>query len=389
MTMAQRDVMNFSGRFASAMADAYDQLAASAKTQKARDTALDRKRGNVTAALVNATDENPLVGLMDMLVMVTIVRQSSEDPWFTELFGDDGAKLIAVLKDEETDIWQIGSRYLTPAQLTEIHDVINHWRRDHPNQRYVAMVRLTDFPEAKPGSGPGFNRPGSVFGLLFLDPLAGLDPAVRQVELTREAAERMFFYIQWMPILVSWEAESAYRRMTQEPQMQKFLDDTSRFTDNTSKFTDNTLKFANATKEVAEAVKGFPPYLTEERQKAVDQVAQKFAEQRDGTVKQVAQAVQTERDAAIRQVAETVAVEREQIIHAATTRVASERQSTIDQLNATIQTQRQALVQDMESATARSINRIFLLATVLVVVSVVVTVLAVLILRARRPMART
>jgi hypothetical protein len=50
-------------------------------------------------------------------------------------------------------------------------------------------------------------RPGSIFGLVGLDPTAGLDPAVREITRSRLFAERAMFVIQRLPFLVRWQAE--------------------------------------------------------------------------------------------------------------------------------------------------------------------------------------
>ncbi len=366
--------MTFADRFSSRMSDGYDQLATSSASMAAKDLALNRKVGNVTAAFINAVEESPVVGLIDMLVMVTLVRQSSEDPWFAEMYGEDSARIVALLKVQEEDIWRIGSRYLTQGQLAELREAIDRWRRDHPDQRYVAMVRLSDFADAKSTSAASTKAPGSVFGLLFLDPLSGLDPAIAEMERSRETAERMFFYLQRMPTLLSWQSESVSRRILGAPELRQFID-------NTSSFSVSTSRFADSTKSVADCVGRFPQYLTEERQKTVEQLAQAVAIEREAAIRQLNDAVAAQRDAAVQQIAEAVAVERKQIMHSATTRVASEREATIKQMDVSVQMQREGLVHDIESATARSINRVFVLACVVVALGVGSTVSAVLILR--------
>ena len=73
--MVQRDVMNFADRFAGNMADTYDELAARSPSPAAKNAALERKIGNVSAAYVNASASNPIVGLIDMIVTVTLLRR--------------------------------------------------------------------------------------------------------------------------------------------------------------------------------------------------------------------------------------------------------------------------------------------------------------------------
>ena len=147
--------MNFADRFAGNMAAAYDELAANSPTAEATDAALQRKIGNVSAAYVNATASNPIVGLIDMIVTVTLLRQASEEPWFTELHGADAAKVAVVLKAQEADVWDIGSRLSDrePARRVARRD------RSLAQQKSRSAVRLDDSTgrfsrgEVSPSSG--------------------------------------------------------------------------------------------------------------------------------------------------------------------------------------------------------------------------------------------
>jgi hypothetical protein len=287
----QEELMSFSDRFSSAVTDAYDQASASATSSHVQDYALTRKTEDLAASISNATDDNPIVGLLDTLVMTSLMRTSAEAAWFKQTFGDSAARIAAIYKQQETEIWQIAPQYVNGAQLIELRESIERWLSEHPDQRHVAMVRLADISRGKSGKISGQGT-GSVFGLLFLDPLSSLDPAVREVERSRETAQRMFFYFQRMPALIAWQAELSARRSLNAPQFTSFLDSASRFADSTS-------KFAQASSDVAESINGFPATLTKERKDAMEQAAQQVEKQRDASVRQVAAAVTAEREATI------------------------------------------------------------------------------------------
>ncbi len=297
--LLQLDVMNFADRFSVRMADSWDQLADSATTSAAKDMALRRKIDVSTASFVNAVNINPVLGLTDMLVMVRLIRLSCEEAWFTNMFGENAQRLVAVLRVEEEDIWRMGARYLTPDQLEELRNATDHWWHDHPDQRYVAMVRLSDFPEAGSAQSANAQGPRSVFALLFVDPLAGIDPAVREVERSREAAERMFFYVQRMPLLVSWETEALSRRILDAPQVQQFVDSSTKFSTSTTRFADSSQSFADS-------VKKFPTILGDQRQQTIEQLAKTVATERDAAIRQSVGAISAEREATVHQLADTV-----------------------------------------------------------------------------------
>ena len=92
--------------------------------------------------------------------------------------------------------------------------------------------------------------------------------------------------------------------------------------------------------------------------------------------------VAAQRDAAIKQLAQAVAAERTEVTRCATTQaVASERETIVAAWNASLQSQRQALVSDVETASSRAVNRISILAGLVVSLGILLTALAVLIVR--------
>jgi hypothetical protein len=371
----QRDVMNFADRFAGNMADSYDQLAANSTTPEAKNAALERKIGNVSAAYINASAPNPTVGLIDMIVTVTLLRQASQEQWFIKLYGvTEAGNVAAVLEDQEADIWNVGSRYLTENQLVELRGAIDRWHRDHPEHRFVSTVRLADFPEAKSPPPPNAKGPTSIFSLLFLDPLANLDPAVREVVRTRESAERMFFYAQRTPKLLSWESESLTGRVLELPPVQQFVTSIARFGE-----------FADSTRSLADTLKSLPQTIATERERAVESIAKNFATERDAALRETGKLLATERDAAIKQLSQAVAVERVEILRATTQAIASEREAVVGAWNQSLQSQRQALVTDVDTLSSRAAIRITVLAGVVVALTILLSVLAVLIVRRAAP----
>jgi hypothetical protein len=260
-------------------------------------------------------------------------------------------------------------------------DAIQRWREAHPAERYVSMVRLSEFPEAQASTAaaPGAKAPSSVFGLLFLDPFASLDPAMRQAQSYREAADRYYFYLQRMPTLLSWRVDSTSRQLLNSSELQQLMDNTSKFNATASSFTDSV-------KTITGLFKQFPQQLSDERNRAVEHVAQKTTQERSAAVLQVSHEVAQERDAAIKQVAQAVATERDQIARIATTAVAAERKIILTECNAALQTQRELLISDLAAATERATYRFFILECGVVILAI--ALVAVLIRRTRAP-ART
>jgi len=371
----RRDLMNFADRFASSMVAAYDEIAGKTPRADLKRLILERKLNSVASAYMNAAEPNAIVGLLDMLVMARLLREVSEEAWFSEMFGEHAPGIVIKLRVQEEDIWNLALRYVTEAQLEELRDVIDKWRQAHPAERYVSMVRVSDFPQAQSssagGKGPGKS---SVFGLLFLDPLAGIDPAMREMARSRELAERALFYVQRMPMLVAWRIEALSEQSLHGPEIQQFLKVTSEFAAIAARFTKNA-------EAVTELVGKFPRQISEERERAVEHVAKKTTEERTAVVKQVAQAIAVERDAAIRQTGDAVAKERDAALKQVANAVSAEREAVAGALNVALQTQRAEFVREAEAASGRMINRIFILACSAVSLGVVLTAMASMVVR--------
>lgn len=218
----QGDNMGFADRFVTAMVDVYDELERRAPTEETKDIAHKLKTDMAVGAISNAVNAHPITGLMDMVVMVQLQRHIAQGAWMKKTFGADADPLIDALKKQEADVHSLATRYLTDPQWAELSQVTERWYRAHPDLRYVSHVHLAGLPVPNaPPDRPG--EAGSVFGLLF-KPTPKLDPAVHEVELSRAASERMFFYLQRLPMLLQLQADDFYREMTTAPRFRKVLD---------------------------------------------------------------------------------------------------------------------------------------------------------------------
>lgn len=255
----QSEVMRFADRFAVTFAQVGDELRRRATNPQVRAAVQKQKVRYVSTALHVATGPNPEINLLDMLVFVTLVRIVGEQYWVPQVYGDMGTALLKALRTLEADIWSIAEDVLTPEQQQELRDLILEWREEHPDQRYVWSVHFLDFAEEEGISAQeASSRPGSLFGLLFLDPLAGLDPAARELEQTRYIAERAMFYIQRTPALVRWQAELLFDRLAAAPETEQFLTATARFTE--------------ASERLTKTVERLPDQIAEERRQLILQL---------------------------------------------------------------------------------------------------------------------
>jgi hypothetical protein len=292
--------------------------------------------------------------MMDMAVMVTLSRQIAEAPWPREQFGpESAAAIVATLGVEEAEIWGVVKLYLSPEQIEQLHQLADQWRKEHPDQRFVSEARLADFPQAKK-SNNNVNvaqLTTGVFGLVRVNPFAGLDPAVQQFKESRILAERAFFYSQHLPMLVSWQVDLLYSQMLAEPQVKQLFADTTTVAGSTTRVSDAAGQFAEAGTHFSQTLEKF---------------RQELPRQQTELVNQVHQLVASERQAALSQ---------------ATTQVADLRTTTIEQLNSSLNSQQDALNQHLQGLTQNSINLTFAQLRALVFIIAGTILLAILLYR--------
>ena len=174
----------------------------------------------LNSAYTIATGPSPILCHLDFVVLTTLSRMVVEDT-LIELDDDLLAPLVAVYRDLEREAWTNAATLLTPAQLDELRGLITDWRAKNPQVTLVGFVHFSEFAEAAGWSPEAKSAPGGLFALLGLDPLAGLDPAVKQIEQTRLLAERVIFYMQRTPYLLDLQTERVVLQATLAPQVKR------------------------------------------------------------------------------------------------------------------------------------------------------------------------
>lgn len=302
----QSVTMSFAQRYITAMADIYDRMQLTATTPEARLMAQRMKILSGTGAMGNAVDPQPVAGLMDMAIMVRLNRQIAEDPWVAREFGPEAAEaLVAVLQRQEQDIWAIAASHVSPERIDELDQLVKRWRDEHPDQRYISGARLADFPESARSGGD------SVFVLINLDPFHGLDPAVKEVSETRVMAERLFFYLRHMPMLMSWQADTLFDQMVADPEMTKLFGNAATIAGSSKTFTDASAQFSKSSSEVAQSVERFRLQLPDQQRQLVSDLGDLIARQREGAVGQATTQVSLHREMTIQQLATSIAEQQE------------------------------------------------------------------------------
>jgi len=203
----QENLCRFAHEFSARLATDLEQLCRGTNAL-APAAALQWKIALGTETTAIASGPNALANLLDMTVFVSLNRMALQEYWLPNVFGTSAQPLLESCRNGETQIWRIAGTVLKTAQQAELRQAIQAWRPQNPHPEISFTAHACDL--ASLGTKSSENRPllpTSVFNLLNLDPLAGLDPATRELAQTRLFAERALFVTREMPQLLRWQTE--------------------------------------------------------------------------------------------------------------------------------------------------------------------------------------
>ncbi len=192
-----------------------------------------------TESCAIASGPNPVADVLDMTIFVTVTRLALEEHWVPNVYGESARPLLESCRGSESNIWQIADTFLTPAQQGELRQAIQVWHDHNPLPESVLAARAVSFAsQVAQASHTGSAKPGSVFNLLLLDPLSGLDPALQEVAQTRLFAERALYVTQKMPLLLRWQTELLSYNATQLPALQQVISNSTQIASTLDRYAD-------------------------------------------------------------------------------------------------------------------------------------------------------
>ena len=129
-------------------------------------------------------------------------------------------------------------RYGADAGATdELRRGIAAWHSRNPLPESLVAARALGFASQIAEAGKDEKtKPGSVFSLLGVDPLAGMDPAVREIAQTRLFAERALFVTQKMPMLLRWQTELLSVNAVEMPAVQQLVSNSTQIAASVERF---------------------------------------------------------------------------------------------------------------------------------------------------------
>jgi len=220
----QLKVMRFADDYSGRISDPIVHLNIQTTPAEVRLRAHNWRVSQATAAYTIASGANPTINALDMIVLATLSRMVVEDRLLAD-YGERGRSLLDAHRSLEQQSWSLVDGVLNADQSKEVLAAIDRWRAENPTTRSVAQVRFADFAALELRRGTQQQQQGnnSLFGFIGLDPLSNLDPAVREIEQTRQLAERTIYYLQRAPGLLDMEVERLVYQLAAMPESEHTL----------------------------------------------------------------------------------------------------------------------------------------------------------------------
>jgi hypothetical protein len=233
----QQSLMRFADEYSTRMTIGIDQLR---KGAQALDPA-ERLRWKIafgSAVCTIVSGPNEAANLLDLIVFVTEARLALEDHWQPQVFGDSAQTMVDSCRLAETELWRLAEQVLKPDQQAALREAILVWHRENALPQDLLSVRASGLALQVVQTRAGAAKPSSLLGLLMLDPLAGLDPARRELAETRLFAERALFVAQKMPNLLRWQTELLSLSVLEHPVVQAWTTNAAGITVSADRFAD-------------------------------------------------------------------------------------------------------------------------------------------------------
>ena len=210
----QDALQRFTTQFSDRVTQAMEGLELSSET-RVRDEALRKNLLYVSSALEIASGLDPEINLLDMLVFVHLSRATLEKHWIPSVYRERGTDVAEVFARSEQELQALAEQALTPAQHTQLMNVVDTWLAENPQQIRVEGIRLADF--ARMAGTAAADRAMQTRGLL-----SSVSTASRAANQALLLTERGMFLLHRMPSVWRLQARLAARDMVSDVATQLF-----------------------------------------------------------------------------------------------------------------------------------------------------------------------
>lgn len=257
----QQNLMRFADAYSARTIEVVDALTDVPGSPFTRERALRFKLSSAGGVITLASAENPYANLLDMVSLATLTTMVLENHWVTATNGALFEPWLKYSRNLETNIWSIADQVLAQDQQDELRRSIQEHYNSISDLRGLFLVHPQDL--LVPRSLAKKKRDEkSVFNLVALDPLSGLDPAVREITETRLFAARALYTIQRQPWLLRWQTELLVIETSNQPKVAQALEDATHLSESVD-------RVSKAAETISQTTAELPVQIAAEREAIV------------------------------------------------------------------------------------------------------------------------
>jgi hypothetical protein len=272
----QHELFQFVDRYRELVGQATDGSVRRATTADGRIMFQATKTSYVAAAVSIVTGPRPIDALRDLLVMVTLQRMVWESGADGQIPHAEAEPVAVVLRTLEREVYDLAARVLPSDVIVKVRDLSAKWRRENPQQHYVAYVRFQNLGASS--EADEVNEIISSGGFL-----APVETVAREAHEARLLAERTLYLVNRMPMFLQWETTLAYQRIAASPEASGVLA--------------NLSGYRAALERLGEEISRLPDRVADERLTLVNDVKQLVARERAETIDDIRTLFRSEREA--------------------------------------------------------------------------------------------
>src|SRR5688572_916167 len=256
-------------RFADEITRATQAFAEQAGTPEARVQALTWRIDYTNSLWRLASGQRPFAALFDGIAVITFLRDLHERHWLA-VWGEADRPMLEALVRVEDGVWDLAAEGLSNEHMAEVRRIIATWMAGDAASRVTDVAKLPGFVELTGGKEGSPGLVGEITNLMRVDPLSGLEPAVREMAQGRELLERTLYYLQRQPEILSARVELLVLRASQTSETIGTLASVERV--------------SLAAASLAETAAALPASFAAEREAALTQISAELTAQRAGLV---------------------------------------------------------------------------------------------------------
>jgi hypothetical protein len=263
----QQNLLKFTQAYCLQIIESTHELQNAENSPLTDEEVLRFKISSVNGILTLSTGPNPNMSLLNLISQVTLSRMILENYWVTLSDGELFESWLSRSRSMEQKIWFIADQVLSKEQQDELRLSIENHFASLEDLGSLSLANPQDL--AAPRDFTENANDKSVFGLAAINPLSGLDPAVREITQSRLFAERALFTMQWMPWLLRWQSDLMVLETSRHSEVAQALQDISSLSESIE-------RVSLAAESISRTAADLPGQLTSERE-AIDTALNKLS----------------------------------------------------------------------------------------------------------------